>query len=327
MSGPDPAVADVRRAVRAVLAQVDPGGLVLAACSGGPDSLALTAAVAFEAPPQALRAGAVVVDHGLQDGSAPRSAELGATLLGLGLDPVEVVAVRVGVRGGPEGAARRARYAALDEAAARTGADLVLLGHTRDDQAETVLLGLARGSGTRSLAGMPAATGRYRRPLLELDRGSTVRACAAQGLRTWDDPQNADPAYARARVRHEVLPVLESALGPGIAAALARTATLARADADALDDLAADALTAASSGPGELDVRVLSALSQAVRGRVLHRAALAAGCPGSALSAGHVRAVEALVTDWHGQGRIDLPGGVAVRRACDRLSFAPARQL
>jgi tRNA(Ile)-lysidine synthase len=212
---------------------------------------------------------------------------------------------------------------ALDAAATRTGAAVVLHGHTRDDQAETVLLGLARGSGTRSLAGMPAASGRYRRPLLDLDRRTTLQACAAQRLRPWQDPHNADPAYARARVRHEVLPALEKALGPGVAAALARTAALARADADALDALAAAAVLAATADQGGLDTAVLTGLSAAVRGRVLHRAALAAGCPGSDLSAGHVRALDALVTDWHGQGPIDLPGGVAAGRACDRLWFAP----
>ena len=299
MSGPDPAVADVRRAVRTVLAQAGPGGLVLAACSGGADSLALAAALAFEAPAKALRAGAVVVDHGLQDGSARRSAEL--------LAPVQVVAVQVGAAGGPEAAARAARYAALDAVATRTGAELVLLGHTRDDQAETVLLGLARGSGTRSLAGMPASSGRYRRPLLDLDRRTTARACAAQRLQPWQDPHNADPAFARARVRHEVLPVLERALGPGVAAALARTAALARADADTLDALAADALVAATLETGGLDTAVLAGTSAAVRGRVLHRAARAAGCLGTDLSAGHVRALDALVTDWHGQGPIHLP--------------------
>ena len=314
MSGPDPAVADVRRAVRTVLAQAGPGGLVLAACSGGADSLALAAALAFEAPAKALRAGAVVVDHGLQDGSARRSAEL--------LAPVQVVAVQVGAAGGPEAAARAARYAALDAVATRTGAELVLLGHTRDDQAETVLLGLARGSGTRSLAGMPASSGRYRRPLLDLDRRTTARACAAQRLQPWQDPHNADPAFARARVRHEVLPVLERALGPGVAAALARTAALARADADTLDALAADALVAATLETGGLDTAVLAGTSAAVRGRVLHRAARAAGCLGTDLSAGHVRALDALVTDWHGQGPIHLPGGVASGRACDRLWFA-----
>ncbi len=150
-----PPVAAVRNAVRASLAGLMPGDLVLAACSGGQDSLALAAALAFVAPRAGLRAGAVTVDHGLQEGSAEHAARLMPTLSGLGLDPVLVATVAVAGPGGPEAAARTARYAALEKTAADVGAAAVLLGHTLDDQAETVLLGLARGSGPRSLAGMP----------------------------------------------------------------------------------------------------------------------------------------------------------------------------
>ena len=184
------AVAEVRRAVRAGLAGLAPGDLVLAACSGGADSLALAAALAHEGPRQGLRAGAVTVDHGLQPGSAERARALVLTLAGLGLDPVESIAVAVATgagRGGPEAAARVARYRALDEVAARTGASAVLLGHSRDDQAETVLVGLARGAGSRSLAGMPARRGHYRRPLLGTGRATLRAACQGLGLRPWDD--------------------------------------------------------------------------------------------------------------------------------------------
>ncbi len=318
MTGPDPAVAAVRLATRRALATLEPGDLVLAACSGGADSLALALALAFEGPKQALRTGAVVVDHGLQRGSAQRSADLGAALRDRGLDPVEVVRVEVGTEGGPEAAARSARYRAIDEVADRTGAAAVLLGHTRDDQAETVLLGLARGSGARSLSGMAGRTGRLVRPLLAVDRATTRRACAALGLDPWDDPHNQDPAYARARVRHEAVPALERALGPGVAAALARTADLLRADADALDAWA-DRVLAELTEPGGLEVAALAGLPAAVRTRVLRRAAIAAGAPAGALSAGHVTALDALVTRWHGQGPLDLPGGVVARRVCDRL--------
>ncbi len=123
------------------------------------------------------------------------------------------------------------------------GAAAVMLGHTMDDQAETVLLGLARGSGARSLAGMQDASGRYLRPLLGLRRWQTGAACSALGLEPWADPQNCDPAYARTRVRQQVLPMMEELLGPGITEALARTADRLRADADALDALADEAAT------------------------------------------------------------------------------------
>jgi|GEM_PF-38913 len=322
--------------------------LVLVACSGGADSMALAAATAFECAKLGLRAGGVTVDHGLQPGSAARAVEVAARLRALGMDPVDALGVHVGRHGGPESAAREARYAALDSAAERYGARAVLLGHTRDDQAETVLLGLARGSGTRSLSGMPAATGRYRRPFLDLDRAVTRRACAVLGLPVWDDPHNADPAYTRSRVRHEVLPVLEKHLGGGVVDALARTARLFRDDADALDmwasraEAEARALAAAGSdshqsgatagdpdGPdGEaglepggsvLDIGLLGALPAAVRRRVLRRAAIGAGSPPGDLFARHIEQVDELITRWHGQGPLHLPGGVEARRRCGRL--------
>jgi tRNA(Ile)-lysidine synthase len=452
--GPHPAVAQVRLAVRRCLtrAGLEPGDLVLAACSGGADSLALVAAVAFEAPRLGLTAGGVTVDHGLQAGSAGQAAEVAKVLTAIGLDPVlslsAAVAARPGAAGchgptgtaaagpagaaargsadpgaaspadpgdypGPEAAAREARYRALDQAAAAAGAAAIMLGHTRDDQAETVLLGLARGSGARSLAGMPERNGRYLRPLLGISRAQTRAACAAQNLEPWDDPQNADPGYARARVRHRLLPALERELGPGVTEALARSADLLRVDADFLDSLAQTASeriaggggggasppggiagrgggasprggiagrgggaslpggiagrggaspwggiagggggaslpggiagggggasprgsaaaagggsssrgSTAAAGPG-LAIEELAALPAAIRSRVLRNAAIAAGCPAGALTAGHVAALDALVTGWRGQRGTDLPGGIRGRRRYGKLTFS-----
>nr|SBO90927.1 tRNA(Ile)-lysidine synthetase [Nonomuraea gerenzanensis] len=317
--GPHPAVADTRRAVREALSDLPPHALILTACSGGADSLALAAALAFEAPRAGLRAGLLTVDHQLQPGSHTRATTVKALAESMGLTPAEILTVQVGKEGGPEAAARQARYTALDKAAERLGASAVLLGHTRDDQAETVLLGLARGSGPRSLSGMAARTGRYRRPLLHLPRQTTVAACRAQNLTPWDDPHNDDPRYTRVRVRRTVLPVLESELGPGVAEALARTAALAREDADALDEWAESAFqNCALSDIGasvKLMVAELEKVPAAVRKRVLRRAAIAAGCPSGALSATHVLAVDRLITHWRGQKAVDLPGGLsAVRR-------------
>jgi len=322
--GPRPAVAAVRSAVRQCLRELPPGALVLAACSGGADSLALAAAVAHEAPRLGVAGGGVTVDHGLQHGSAARARAVVATLVKLGLDPVErlTVAVPAGAGLGPEAAAREARYEALDGAARRTGAAAVLLGHSRDDQAETVLLGLARGAGARSLAGMPASRGAYRRPLLGLSRATLREACEAQDLAPWDDPQNTDGSFTRARVRHEALPALEAALGPGVAAALARTASQLRADAELLDTLAGEALERAAAGPGEWDPAVLAGLPDAIRTRVLRRAAIAAGCPPGALSARHIEALDDLVTAWRGQRWADLPGGVRGMIHYGRLRIA-----
>lgn len=325
-AGPTAAVAAVRCAVRESLAGLDSSALVLVACSGGADSVALAAAAAFEAPRLGLRVGGVTVDHELQKGSAARAAAVAALLTGLGLEPVEVVAVDVSAhQGGPEAAARAARYGALDGVADRLHARTILVGHTLDDQAETVLLGLARGSGTRSLAGMAAVSGspagapstdaRYRRPFLGVERAVTKAACADLGLPVWDDPQNGDPVFTRVRVRADVLPVLEAALGPGIAAALARTAELARDDADALDQWAASCYAEAADADGSLDVAALAQLPPAVRRRVLRLASLQAGIPAGSLAAVHLLAIEALVTDWHGQRSVSLPGA---RRAIRR---------
>ena len=292
-----------------------------AACSGGADSLALAAALAFVAPRAGLRAGAVTVDHGLQEGSAARAASVAAVLAGLGLDPVRTASVSVevgtGRAGGPEAAARTARYAALGRVAAGDGAAAVLLGHTLDDQAETVLLGLARGSGPRSLAGMPPRRGVFRRPLLGLRRPVTAEACAALGLDPWQDPHNADRRFARVRVRLDALPALEAALGPGVAEALARTAGQLRADAEVLEKISAER----TDGDSPLSASSLAELPGAVRTRVLRSAALAAGCPAGALTAGHVARIEELVTGWHGQRWIDLPGGVRASRRAGELCF------
>jgi tRNA(Ile)-lysidine synthase len=331
--GPDPAVAAVRLAVRRALADLSPGDLVLAACSGGADSLALAAGVAFEVPRLGLRAGGVTVDHGLQPGSAAQASTVTQQLAATGLDPVlsvkAVVAARPSRPGppgqpgylGPEGAARAGRYQALDTAAGQAGAVAILLGHTRDDQAEGVLLALARGSGTRSLAGMAPRNGRYLRPLLGLSRAQTRAACVALGLRPWDDPHNSDPAYARARVRHQLMPALEAALGPGIDRALARSARALRVDADFLDSRAETEAERISAPDHALDAGLVAALPEAIRTRVIRLAAIAAGCPPGALTHRHVAGLDELVTRWHGQRWIDLPGGIRGQRACGKLTF------
>ncbi|GAA2377985.1 tRNA lysidine(34) synthetase TilS [Dactylosporangium salmoneum] len=358
-----PAVAAVRNAVRRSLSDVRPAGstgqpaesaglahgpgptgerragergagvvageTVLVACSGGADSLALAMAARFVARRLGLRCGLVTVDHGLQAGSDERAARLAEWARGQGFDPVDVRTVRVGTSGGPEAAAREARYEALEAAAIEHGTVAVLLGHTRDDQAETVLLALARGAGPRGVAGMRERLVRrgilFLRPLLDVGRAETRAACLADGLPVWEDPHNTDPAYARSRVR----PLVE-ALGAGVVDNLARTARLIGADSAYLDELAAEALEkalehvepsgaggvpAGGAGEGALVVGELARLADPVRTRVLHAWALRLGAPGGALSHRHVAALDALVVNWHGQGAVALPGGVSVARA------------
>jgi tRNA(Ile)-lysidine synthase len=332
-----PPIADARRAVREALAaaaalpQPDPhddhgparpeplasGALVLVGLSGGADSLALAAATAFEAPRAGYRAGAIVVDHGLQEGSAEVAARAADQARELGLDPVIVDRVEVDpATGGPEAAARAARHAAFDRARAATGASRILLAHTLDDQAETVLLGLARGSGPSSLQGMRPDTGRLLRPFLRLRRETTRAFCADSGLEPWDDPHNEDRSYTRVRVRHEVLPVLERELGPGVAEALARTAEQLREDDDALDGLALEwaleLVSQTDDGAVALDVRGLAADPPALRQRIIRLVVSAEF--GVSLSRAHTLAVAELITDWHGQGPLDLPGVRVVRQ-------------
>ncbi|WP_308797226.1 tRNA lysidine(34) synthetase TilS [Agromyces silvae] len=315
-----PPIAHVRRAVRAVLPA---DGLVLVALSGGADSLALAAATAFEAPRAGVRAGAVVVDHGLQDASTAVAATAAAQARELGLDPVLVRRVDVGQDGGPEGAARRARYAALDAAAVETGAALVLLGHTLDDQAETVLLGLARGSGGASLSGMAARSGRYARPLLGVRRETTRQACADARLTFWDDPHNTDASYARVRVRERVLPVLEAELGPGIAEALARTAEQLREDEAAFDaqieEFIEEICEPAEAGIA-VSVGVLEANPPALRQRIIRHVVESEF--GVSLRRSQTLEVARLATDWHGQGPVDLPGGGTATRAGRHVVFS-----
>jgi tRNA(Ile)-lysidine synthase len=326
VSGPE--VVAARSAVRDALAELAAGTPVLVGCSGGPDSLALAGAAGWVAVRQGLRAYACVVDHGLQAGSEAVAARAAEQCRRLGLVAV-VERVQVGAGAGPEDAARVARRAALLRVADEVGAPVILLGHSRDDQAETVLLRLARGSGARTLAGMPRRADPWRRPLLDLPR-AVLQAAAREmldGEEPWTDPHNADPAFQRARVR-AALPGLAQALGADIVPGLARTADLLRDDADALDAWAAEVAARASvaSAEGvEVDLDVLGAAPRAVRTRVIRDLARAAGCPAEDLTAAHLRAVDALVADWHGQGAVSLPGRIEVRRDCGRLCLRAAQ--
>ncbi len=294
------------------------------ACSGGADSTALLSAAIFEGRKQALRVVGVTVDHALQEGSADRAALVVARMAAMGVDETVTATVSVDAVGvGPEAAARQARYAVLEEVAERLSAAIVLLGHTLDDQAETVLLGLARGSGGRSLAGMRREFDTFARPLLDVRRSDTVTACQVEGLDVWDDPHNADPAFTRVRVRRRVLPLLEDELGPGVARTLARTADQLRDDMSLLDEFA-DEVRARVARPDGLSVALLSAQHPALRRRVLRCAAVAAGALPAELFHEHVLAVDALLTDWHGQKWIDLPGPLRAVRRDDVLAFEPA---
>lgn len=304
--------------------------LVLVACSGGADSVALAAALAFLAPRMGLRAGLVTVDHAMQDGSADQATKVVRLGADLGLEPTRAATVDPGTvtASGPEGTARELRYAALERVAEEYGANAVLLGHTMEDQAETVLLGLSRGAGPRAVAGMPAARGRFWRPLLSVRRRDTEDMCTELGLPVWEDPTNrpdgpwrtaAGAPLPRAALRHEVIPDLARALGQDPVPALARTARLAREDSDHLDALAAAHFHLITTDPTAIDIKPVEALPPALRWRTLRELCLRAGAPAAALGMTHVLAVDALITDWRGQAGISLPGGLRARRSCGRL--------
>jgi tRNA(Ile)-lysidine synthase len=348
-----PAMADVRRAVRGLLVDIfadalptspdadavssmetaasaaprqpsPEAPLILVALSGGPDSLALAAATAFEAPRAGLRAGAVIVDHNLQAGSAGVAERAAEQARHLGLDPVLIRLVEVLPASGPEADARSARYEALDAAREDSHAVAILLGHTLDDQAETVLLGLTRGAGPTSISGMSSISGFNLRPLLAIRRSQTEQACADQGLEPWHDPHNLDATYTRVRIRRSVMPVLEKELGPGIAEALARTAEHVREDAATLDSLANDMVQGLiMPGTGSevaLDANALADAPRSIHTRVIRIVALAAF--GVSLTSAHTNAIALLVTNWHGQGAAHVPG-IRVERQGFRLVFVP----
>jgi len=305
--------------VRECLSGCSAGDTVLVAVSGGADSLALAAALVPESKSALINLVGVTIDHQLQKNSSEQATKVFAQLSELGISQIEIVKVDVEMVDGLEASARRARYAALDAVAEKLNANLIFLGHTLNDQAESVLLGLARGSGARSLSGMARYTGKYCRPLLEITRSETLAACTENNLTPWIDPHNSDSQFARVRVRTDALPKLEESIGPGITEALARSADLLRDDADALDGWAVQ--VAAELDLADLEITALAELPKAVRTRLLRMAIYAAGAPMGSITADHVASVEAFVTSWHGQGACSLPGGVKVSRISGRLSL------
>jgi len=310
----------IRLAVRSELEDISAGDSVLVAASGGADSSALAAALLLECKSKSIKVIALIIDHGLQRNSADVTHETKRTLTKIGYENIEIRRVTVEITDGLEASARRARYQALSDVANSHNAVAVFLGHTRDDQAETVLLGLSRGSGSRSLSGMAARVDRYRRPLLSITRAQTEAACEEAGIKFWQDPHNQSMEFTRVRVREVVLPTMEREIGPGISDALARSAKLLRDDADALDHLSDEIFS--KLDPASLDISKLESQPRAIRTRILRRAIYLAGAPQGSLSADHVEPVEALITAWKGQGPISLPGGVTVARISGRLSLS-----
>lgn len=328
----DPDSAAIRTALSSTLSQLPGTGAsppaVIVAVSGGADSMALLHAAAFFHRRGEVRAWCVNVDHGLQTESAEVARRVSEIARSWSV-PAEVV--EVSVEPGPEGieaAARTARYEALETARVRLGAEWILTAHTRSDQAETVLLGLMRGSGTRSLAGMSRISGRIVRPLLDLDAAATRGSCSAQGVEVWDDPMNADADFARVRARG-LLGRLEEELGQPVTANLARTADLCRADADHLDERAEAVATgifaASSDAATEVPLVELDELDDAILSRVLRLWLLSHGVSAQNLGADRIAELSRLVRTRAGRGpsRLSLPGDTEVVLGRTHLTFRP----
>jgi tRNA(Ile)-lysidine synthase len=320
MSITTPALLEVRLALRNYLAEIDSNETILVGCSGGADSLALTYALKQESESKNLRLIPVVIDHDLQAGSADIAAKTVKQLQSWGLKEIFTAKAQVLLSDGLEASARRARYQIFHQALDTYLAKYFFLAHTQNDQAETVLLGLARGSGGKSLSGMNDVSGEFIRPLLRITRNTTEQLCREVGIDFWIDPHNSDSKFTRVRVRKNILPLMERELGPGINAALVRSAQILREDNEALDQWANREFAAHQFGGFDIDYLV--GLPKAVRARLLRLAIYDLGAPAGTLSAEHLSPIEALITDWKGQGEVSLPGGVKVSRISGRLSLS-----
>jgi tRNA(Ile)-lysidine synthase len=311
----------VRHELRQLLTEhTKPGQKLLVAVSGGADSMALAAALEFEAKKLKLQISAAVIDHSLQKNSSKIAKQTADALVNLGYQQVVIESVQVAKVGGPEAAAREARYSALEKIRKQTKSDFVLLGHTQSDQAETVLLGLVRGSGAKSLSGMSPRTGTLLRPLLGIERSTTEQFCKDSGIRFWIDPQNSDTRFVRVMIRKKVLPFLEKHLGVGISKNLVKTGDQLREDEIYLSQVSNKAFRKISKSSGStlsFAAGDLAKLSPAILNRVIK---IALDSFEKESSRVHVLAVADLVLSWHGQKPLSLPG-VRVERKGNTITI------
>jgi tRNA(Ile)-lysidine synthase len=299
------------------------------AVSGGGDSVVLLHLMARLSPRRRPELVVAHLDHGLRRGS-PADARF-VVRLAAALD-LPCIALRADVRAerrkdeSLEEAARRVRRAFLVETALATGATRIATGHTMDDQAETILMRLARGAGPTALTAMAAAgPGPFVKPLLGIERKALRAWLAKRRLAFRDDPSNADLAFDRNRVRRLVIPVLAEALNPAAARHLVEAAARLREDAEYLDALARSAFDTIATRRGAalvIEAAKLAALPRSIAGRLARIALDEAGCDPRRASAKHVDAVLALASAAPGTS-LDLPGPLAARRRGRLLEFRP----
>jgi tRNA(Ile)-lysidine synthase len=313
-----PAIADARRAIREHFAgaELQSTKSVLLAVSGGPDSMALALAAGFELPKLGVNFSAGIVNHNLQPESGEVAQATAERLRALGVAS-KILDIRV-PRGkaGPEALARKARYEALESHRQELGADYIVLGHNLDDQAESVLLGLTRGSGLKSIAGMRFLDGLLVRPFLGIEKAVLTKACDDAGVQYWIDPHNQDSAFTRVRIR-KLMQTIEAELGPGVNLALARTASLATEADDYLSIQARELIATARLEAGYA-VSVLSSAHAAVLHKALQLLCLDSGA--QSVSHSQVMSVAELISNWHGQKPLSL-SGITVERVRDQILF------
>ncbi|MFZ9840585.1 MAG: tRNA lysidine(34) synthetase TilS [Candidatus Nanopelagicales bacterium] len=296
------------------------GTNLIVACSGGPDSVSLAFATAELAPKHNWEVNVVIVDHQWSELSAANAQFAKDQLVAHGITNVEIVVADPTPAENREAAARDIRYEILKTKSAALNDCPVLLGHTKDDQAETVLMRLVRGSGSKALAGMNPVRDVFIRPLLSLSR-TEVHAAIPETFSVIDDPANQDDSYLRVRVRKSILPTMRKDLGEDVVDGLYRSAELLRVDSDYFDQETKqkyqDALV-----ESDLDIQQLSPLHTAIRTRVIQLWLINAGVPSGSLHQIHIKTVDELVSNWHGQKEINLPGGFEVKRSSNRLSIS-----
>ena len=318
---------EMQNAVQNLLKEFDAGDYVLVGCSGGADSLALVWTTLVVGKRLELKVGAIIVDHQLIPESNDVALNAKKQCEELGIQ--EVIIKKVNVEHNHEGleaAARIARYEAFENVLHETNAQAILLAHTQDDQAETVLMRLTRGSGAKSLSGMAQVSGKYIRPFLHLRKKLVHDSLDLIGLKAWQDPANTDHQFLRVKVRQVLMPKIVEVLGESAISSLDKTSQLLRLDNQALEELAQQFFKSQKDvKTNGLEISELEKLPEAIRTRVLRIFAIASGVHPGPFSFEHIEAIDALVKNWHGQGNVDLPGFIQATRVNGSLRFVASK--
>jgi len=313
----------LQNAVNELIKNFEPADTLLIACSGGADSLALAWASKVVAKRLDLNVIAVIIDHQLFNESFQVALNAKEQCENFGIEKVIIKKIEVKEnKEGLESAARSARYEAFEQLMIELNAKAALLAHTQDDQAETMLMRLTRGSGAKSLSAMKEVSGKYLRPFLHIRKKELVEALQKEGITFWQDPANTDYRFLRAKVRNELMPKLIEVLGESVIESLDRTSDLLKEDNEALESIAFKNYRDLNK---ELNVEELIKFPAAIRKRIIKIAALESGVIPGPFTFEHIEAIDALVTKWRGQGNVDLPGFIQASRDNQTIRFISSR--